>query len=94
MSTSKIVRAWKDPAFRNTLSEAERAALPANPAGSIEISDADLGKVSGGFSIFTLYCTQWCNTVICPSCSVRVTRRPPCSHVTSRPSRSRVLPFA
>ena len=33
-------------------------------------------------------------TVIVPSCSVRVTRRPPCSQVTSRPWRSRVLPLA
>src|SRR5437899_6562313 len=30
--------------------------------------------------------------VMVPSYSVRDTRRPPCSHVTSRPCRSRVLP--
>jgi mersacidin/lichenicidin family type 2 lantibiotic len=48
MSKNNIIRAWKDPAYRNSLSAAERAALPANPAGAIEISDADLGKVSGG----------------------------------------------
>ena len=29
-----------------------------------------------------------------PSCSVRLTRRPPLSQVTSRPCRSRVLPLA
>ncbi len=34
------------------------------------------------------------STVTLPSYSVRVTRRPPCSHVTSRPWRSRVLPLA
>ena len=33
-------------------------------------------------------------TVIVPSYSVRVTRRVPCSQVTSRPWRSRVLPLA
>ena len=33
-------------------------------------------------------------TVIEPSYSVRVTRRPSCSQVTSRPWRSRVLPLA
>ena len=48
MSKNNIVRAWKDPVYRNSLSEAERAALPAHPAGSIEISDADLGSVAGG----------------------------------------------
>jgi mersacidin/lichenicidin family type 2 lantibiotic len=66
MSNNKIIRAWKDPVYRNSLSEAERAALPANPAGSIEISDADLGNVAGGF-LFTVYCTYYCNTQICPS---------------------------
>ncbi|CAJ7185256.1 Uncharacterised protein [Burkholderia pseudomallei] len=34
------------------------------------------------------------STVIEPSYSVRVTRRVKCSQVTSRPARSRVLPFA
>ncbi len=48
MSNSNIIRAWKDPVYRNSLSERERAALPPNPAGAIEISDADLGKVVGG----------------------------------------------
>jgi hypothetical protein len=33
-------------------------------------------------------------TVMLPSYSVRVTRRPRCSHVTRRPCRSRVLPLA
>ena len=68
MSNNKIIRAWKDPAYRNSLSEAERAALPANPAGSIEVSDADLGNVSGRILKFTLmFCTYYCNTQICPS---------------------------
>ena len=48
MSKSNIIRAWKDPVYRNSLSESERAALPSNPAGSIELSDADLGHVAGG----------------------------------------------
>jgi mersacidin/lichenicidin family type 2 lantibiotic len=48
MSKSKVIRAWKDPAYRNSLSMAERAGLPANPAGGIEISDAELGKTAGG----------------------------------------------
>ncbi len=56
MSNNKIIRAWKDPAYRNSLSEAERAALPANPAGSIEISDTDLGKVAGGLIPATAVC--------------------------------------
>jgi mersacidin/lichenicidin family type 2 lantibiotic len=48
MTNDQIIRAWKDPAYRASLSDAERAALPAHPAGGVEISDADLGKVVGG----------------------------------------------
>ena len=58
MSTRNIIRAWKDAAWRNTLSAAERAALPQNPAGSVEISDEDLGKVAGGRPALS----EWCPT--------------------------------
>jgi mersacidin/lichenicidin family type 2 lantibiotic len=47
MSTKNIIRAWKDPGYRNSLSESERAALPAHPAGLIELADADLGAAGG-----------------------------------------------
>ena len=43
-----VVRAWKDSAYRLSLTDAERAALPANPAGTIELSDAELSAVAGG----------------------------------------------
>jgi len=58
MSKSNVIRAWKDPEYRNGLSEAERASLPGNPAGSIELSDTDLGKVAGGAIARSLDCTQ------------------------------------
>jgi len=44
-----ITRAWKDETYRQTLSIEERNALPANPAGDIEINEHDLEIVSGGF---------------------------------------------
>jgi mersacidin/lichenicidin family type 2 lantibiotic len=68
MSNHNIVRAWKNPAYRNSLSEAERAALPANPAGSIELSDADLGRISGGNLPITYVNTRYCT----------ITERTPC----------------
>jgi mersacidin/lichenicidin family type 2 lantibiotic len=34
MSPTEITRAWKDCAFREGLSEAERALLPAHPVGA------------------------------------------------------------
>jgi mersacidin/lichenicidin family type 2 lantibiotic len=42
-----IVRAWKDEAYRESLSQQQKALLPANPAGELEMSDADLATVVG-----------------------------------------------
>jgi mersacidin/lichenicidin family type 2 lantibiotic len=71
MSKHNIIKAWKDPAYRNGLSEAERATLPPNPAGAIEISDVDLGKVAGGrinLSQFGVCRTQNCSLVCTNNC--------------------------
>lgn len=48
MSISTIIRAWKDEEFRLGLSETERAELPANPAGLLELTDEELSAVTGG----------------------------------------------
>jgi mersacidin/lichenicidin family type 2 lantibiotic len=49
MSRSQIIRAWKDQEYRRSLSNAERALLPAHPAGTIEdLSDVELRAVVGG----------------------------------------------
>ncbi len=48
MSHVDVIRAWKDADYRRSLSDAQRAALPANPAGRIELTAADLEAVSGG----------------------------------------------
>lgn len=45
-----IVRAWKDAEYRDSLSDEERATLPPNPAGAIELDDEQLGMVTGGGS--------------------------------------------
>ena len=64
MSHRNTIRAWKDPAYRNNLSEAERASLPEHPAGMIELSDADLGVVAGGRPVPTWHrtCGDNCGT--------------------------------
>jgi mersacidin/lichenicidin family type 2 lantibiotic len=48
MSIENIIRAWKDEDFRATLSAAQRKLLPENPAGDIQLSDADLRGIVGG----------------------------------------------
>ncbi len=52
MAKLDIIRAWKDAAYRNSLSESERALLPQNPAGLIELNDADLSGAAGGNEMF------------------------------------------
>jgi mersacidin/lichenicidin family type 2 lantibiotic len=46
-----IVRAWKDEAYRASLSTEEQAMLPENPAGALELSDAELEAVHGALSV-------------------------------------------
>lgn len=75
MKKTDIIRAWKDAAYRNSLGAAERAALPANPAG--ELADEDLATVTGGallprtFYVATFGCPcppdNTFNPIRCPS---------------------------
>jgi mersacidin/lichenicidin family type 2 lantibiotic len=48
MSHVNVVRAWKDEAYRLSLTEAERARLPENPAGLLEQTEAELERAAGG----------------------------------------------
>jgi mersacidin/lichenicidin family type 2 lantibiotic len=48
LTVNEIIRAWKDKNFREGLSEEQRAQLPADPAGLVEIDAAQLVQVTGG----------------------------------------------
>jgi len=48
MSYMEIIRAWKDEEYRLSLSEEQRAQLPENPAGLIELTDVELEVAVGG----------------------------------------------
>jgi mersacidin/lichenicidin family type 2 lantibiotic len=55
-----IVRAWKDPLYRASLSAEELAQLPDNPAGAIELSEDRLKVVAGGIPQTTARgCTEF-----------------------------------
>ncbi len=56
MSYRDIIRAWKDEEYRLNLSDAERALLPENPVGLIELADEDLDIALGGTGQITPYC--------------------------------------
>ncbi|HEY2292106.1 MAG TPA: mersacidin/lichenicidin family type 2 lantibiotic [Thermoanaerobaculia bacterium] len=61
MNKNDVIRAWKDPFYRATLSEEAQAALPQHPAGIIELSDEQL--VTGGVTnpplTTALGCTEY-----------------------------------
>jgi mersacidin/lichenicidin family type 2 lantibiotic len=46
-----IVRAWKDEAYRQSLSEDMLDELPTNPAGELELTDACLDAIYGGTDV-------------------------------------------
>lgn len=62
MGPRDIVRAWKDPVYRGSLTERQRAKLPENPAGLVNLSDGQLRSASGfGDVIVTTFrtCTEF-----------------------------------
>lgn len=48
MKKSDIIRAWKNPEYRDSLGEAERNAAGPNPAGLSTLTSDQLREVFGG----------------------------------------------
>ena len=58
MSKANIIRAWRDTEYRNSLSEAERALIPAHPAGLSELEKDGASAIPvSPFSIY--YSCHW-----------------------------------
>lgn len=69
MSFETIIRAWKDEEFRNSLSIEDRSKLPANPAGSVELSLGELAKANGGRPKTNMECYSYRTAIqgcVCP----------------------------
>lgn len=60
MQHDDIVKAWKDAEFRAELSPEERALIPENPAGLVELTDEALESVVGGETASSCLCWS-CN---------------------------------
>jgi mersacidin/lichenicidin family type 2 lantibiotic len=56
MKKQDIIRAWKDEEFRLSLTDEQRAQLPQNPAGVIELADDELRSVAGGCTHAPCFC--------------------------------------
>lgn len=74
MSNVDIIRAWKDEEYRLSLTEAQLAALPPNPAGLIELQETDLANIAGGARprTFNKYCQ---GTRVFGNCTRNYTKR-------------------
>lgn len=47
MTRNDIIRAWKDPAYRATLTQEQMAELPPNPIGTFELTESEMQQVAG-----------------------------------------------
>ena len=63
-SKSKVVRAWRDPSFRATLTAGELLSLPQHPSGPTD--EEALEFATGGFT-FTSGCRSYGCGTICTS---------------------------
>ena len=73
MNRESIIRAWKDPAYRASLSSEQRAELPEHPSGVVELDDTTLGEAVGGavlgiarIRIINPSAVDGCPSVFCP----------------------------
>jgi mersacidin/lichenicidin family type 2 lantibiotic len=62
MTDDMIIRAWKDPKYRASLSPEEQAQLPEPPSGKPlrELAEDELGVVAGGLMACTCSCCSCC----------------------------------
>lgn len=77
MSKLDIIRAWKDEEYANSLTDVQRAMLPQNPAGIIELSDQDLDQAAGGTTLIPLltldnFCISMMYSCITLGCTITI----------------------
>lgn len=77
MSKLDIVRAWKDEDYANSLTDVQRAMLPQNPAGIIELTDLDLDAAAGGQELIPLltldnFCLSLMYSCITLGCTITI----------------------
>ena len=53
MNKIDLIRVWKDPVYRASLDHDELGALPAHPAGLIELRDDELRAIGGSAAVTT-----------------------------------------
>lgn len=66
MTEATIIQAWKNPQFRQSLSAAELASLPANPAGSMMFERSEMSAEGGRMLVPShVVCSTLCPSLFC-----------------------------
>ena len=76
VNTDMIIRTWKDPAFRRSLTTIEKSILPEHPSGEIDLSKTELpSTLEGGLQMQSATAAGeiCCSTVDIVYCPVAVT---------------------
>ena len=60
-----VIRAWKDEAYRQSLSAEELSMLPESPVGATELTDVDLQVVHGGKDVGDVFSIAACSAAAC-----------------------------
>ena len=66
MKKIDIRRAWRDGEYFLSLTAEERAQVPTNPAGAVEMSEAELASAAGG-THYSTHGQSWCYNSACTS---------------------------
>ena len=60
MNKANVIRTWKDPLYRSTLTREELDQMPDHPAGFVELDDEQLRAISGSVAVTTaIDCTEF-----------------------------------
>jgi mersacidin/lichenicidin family type 2 lantibiotic len=61
MNKADVIRTWKDPLYRSTLTAEELGQMPTHPAGILELDDVQLRAISGSAVVTTtaIDCTDF-----------------------------------
>ncbi|HTG32817.1 MAG TPA: mersacidin/lichenicidin family type 2 lantibiotic [Thermoanaerobaculia bacterium] len=59
MNKTDVIRAWKDPLYRASLSAEERTQLPDHPSAAVELADEQLKMTSGAALTTAMQCTEY-----------------------------------
>jgi mersacidin/lichenicidin family type 2 lantibiotic len=60
LNKANVIRTWKDPLYRSTLTLEELDQMPDHPAGLVELDDEQLRTISGSVAVTTaIDCTEF-----------------------------------